>query len=183
MIFVFNLFVPFYFLAFSFFVDSNSNNIPQKYHFDGKYGLYVSIEGDHYKVHWLTAAPEEGYLMTHAGKEELGLYSTPKSIIHKVRIPLLDQPMDIDFGSSSGGNRQITIVPTYERDAYEFKGVDSVYVLGDTHGNFEEVVQILQNSKLIDKNHQWIGESAHLVFLGDILDRGMDALRLTWFIY
>ena len=183
MIFVFNLFVPFYFLAFSFFVDSNSNNIPQKYHFDGKYGLYVSIEGDHYQVHWLTSAPEEGYLMTHAGKEELGLYSTPKSIIHKVRIPLLDQPMDIDFGSPSGGNGQITIVPTYKRDAYEFKGVDSVYVLGDTHGNFEEVVQILQNSKLIDKNHQWIGESAHLVFLGDILDRGMDALRLTWFIY
>ena len=183
MIFVFNLFVPFYFLAFSFFVDSNFNNIPQKYHFDGKYGLYVSIEGDHYQVHWLTSAPEEGYLMTHAGKEEPGLFSTPKSIIHKVRIPLLDQPMDIDFGSPSGGNGQITIVPTYERDAYEFKGVDSVYVLGDTHGNFEEVVQILQNSKLIDENHQWIGESAHLVFLGDILDRGMDALRLTWFIY
>ena len=72
---------------------------------------------------------------------------------------------------------------THERDAYEFKGVDSVYVLGDTHGNFEEVVQILQNSKLIDENHQWIGRSAHLVFLGDILDRGKDALRLTWFIY
>ncbi|MBT5505802.1 MAG: hypothetical protein HOK17_01500 [Flammeovirgaceae bacterium] len=183
MIFVFNLFVSFYFLALSFFVDSNVNNIPQKYHFDGKYGLYVSIEGDHYQVRWLTSAPEEGYLITHAGKEELGSFSTHKSIIHKVRIPMHDQPMDIDFGSPSGGNGQITIVPTHERDAYEFKGVDSVFVLGDTHGNFEEVVQILQNSKLIDENHQWIGESAHLVFLGDILDRGMDALRLTWFIY
>ena len=78
---------------------------------------------------------------------------------------------------------KLRLFQTYERDAFEFKGVDSVYVLGDTHGNFEEVVQILQNSKLIDENHQWIGESAHLVFLGDILDRGMDALRLTWFIY
>ncbi len=183
MIFVFNLFVSFYFLALSFFVDSNFNNIPQKYHFDGKYGLYVSIEGDHYQVHWLTSASEEGYLITHAGKEEPSSFSTPKSIIHKVRIPMYDQPMDIDFGSPSGGNGQITIVPTHERDAYEFKGVDSVYVLGDTHGNFAEVVQILQNSKLIDENHQWIGGSAHLVFLGDILDRGMDALRLTWFIY
>ncbi len=183
MIFVFNLFVSFYFLALSFFVDSNFNNIPQKYHFDGKYGLYVSIEGDHYQVHWLTSASEEGYLITHAGKEEPSSFSTPKSIIHKVRIPMYDQPMDIDFGSPSGGNGQITIVPTHERNAYEFKGVDSVYVLGDTHGNFPEVVQILQNSKLIDENHHWIGGSAHLVFLGDILDRGMDALRLTWFIY
>ena len=72
--------------------------------------------------------------------------------------------MDIDFGSPSGGNGQITIVPNHERDAFEFKGVDSVYVLGDTHGNFEEVVQILQNSKLIDENHQWIGEECTFGF-------------------
>ena len=183
MSFAFNLFVTFYLLGLSFFSALNSENTGKKYHFEGKYGLYISIEGDHYQVHWLTSAPEKGYLITHAGKEETGSFSTPKSIIHKVQIPLPDHPMDIDFGSPSGGNGQITIVPTHERDAFEFKGVDSVYVLGDTHGNFEEVVQILQNSKLIDENHQWIGGHAHLVFLGDVLDRGTDALRLTWFIY
>ena len=183
MSFAFNLFFTYYFLVLSFFYVLIPEKSPQKFRFDGKYGLYVSIEGDHYQVHWLTSAPEEGYLNTHTEEVENLSYSTPKSIIHKVQIPLYDQSMDIDFGSPSGGNGQITIVPNHERDAFEFKGVDSVYVLGDTHGNFDEVVQILQNSKLIDENHQWIGESAHLVFLGDILDRGMDALRLTWFIY
>ena len=183
MSFAFNLFFTYYFLVLSFFYVLISEKSPQKFRFDGKYGLYVSIEGDHYQVHWLTSAPEEGYLNTHTEEVENLSYSTPKSIIHKVQIPLYDQSMDIDFGSPSGGNGQITIVPNHERDAFEFKGVDSVYVLGDTHGNFDEVVQILQNSKLIDENHQWIGGSVHLVFLGDILDRGKDALRLTWFIY
>jgi hypothetical protein len=177
MSFAFNLFLTYSFLVLSFFYVIISEKSPQKY------GLYVSIEGDHYQVHWLTSAPEEGYLNTHTEEVENLSYSTPKSIIHKVQIPLYDQSMDIDFGSPSGGNGQITIVPNHERDAFEFKGVDSVYVLGDTHGNFDEVVQILQNSKLIDENHQWIGGSVHLVFLGDILDRGKDALRLTWFIY
>jgi len=183
MSFAFNLFLTYSFLVLSFFYVLISEKSPQKFRFDGKYGLYVSIEGDHYQVHWLTSAPEEGYLNTHTEEVENLSYSTPKSIIHKVQIPLYDQSMDIDFGSPSGGNGQITIVPNHERDAFEFKGVDSVYVLGDTHGNFDEVVQILQNSKLIDENHQWIGGSVHLVFLGDILDRGKDALRLTWFIY
>jgi hypothetical protein len=183
MSFAFNLFFTYYFLVLSFFYVLIPEKSPQKFRFDGKYGLYVSIEGDHYQVHWLTSAPEEGYLNTHTEEVENFSYSTPKSIIHKVQIPLHDQSMDIDFGSPSGGNGQITIVPNHERDAYEFKGVDSVYVLGDTHGNFDEVVQILQSSKLIDENYQWIGGSAHLVFLGDVLDRGKDALRLTWFIY
>ncbi|MAJ50058.1 MAG: hypothetical protein CMB82_00365 [Flammeovirgaceae bacterium] len=183
MSFAFKLVAPFYFLVLSFFLDLIPSDFPQKYHFDGKYGLYVSIEGDHYQVHWLTSVSEKGYLNAHTDRSETTSYRTPKSTIHRVQIPLSDQPIDLDFGSPSGGNGQITIGPTNDRDAYEFKGVDSVFVLGDTHGNYEEVVQILQNSKLIDETHQWIGGSAHLVFLGDVLDRGKDALRLMWFIY
>ena len=183
MSFVFYLSIPFYFFASSFYGIFNQSITPKEYHFDGKYGLYVSIVGDHYQVHWLTSAAEEGYLNTQSGELDKVSYSTPKSTIHKVQIPLSDQSVNLDFGSLTGGHEQITIVPYHYRDDFEFKGVDSVYVLGDTHGNYEEVVQILQNSKLIDETHQWIGGNAHLVFLGDVLDRGMDALRLMWFIY
>ena len=183
MSFAFYLSVPFYFLVFSFFGISNQSGVPKKYHFDGKYGLYVSLEGGHYQVHWLTSVAEEGYLNIKYGESMKVSYSTPKSTIHKVQIPFSDQSLNLDFGSLTGGHGKITITPYPDRDAFEFKGVDSVYVLGDTHGNYDEVVQILQNSKLIDETHQWIGGNAHLVFLGDVLDRGVDALRLMWFIY
>ena len=166
----FYLFVPFYFLVFSFYGIFNQSFATKKYHFDGKYGLYVSIEGDHYQVHWLTSVAEEGYLNTQFGDSEKVSYSTPKSTIHKVQIPLNDQSVNLDFGSPTGGHGEIKIIPSPDRDTFEFKGVDSVYVLGDTHGNYDEVVQILQNSKLIDETHQWIGGNVHLVFLGDILD-------------
>ena len=183
MSFAFYISVPFYFLMFSYHGISNQYVVPKKYHFDGKYGLYVSIEGDHYQVHWLTSVAEEGYLNTQFGESEKVSYSTPKSTIHKVKIPSNNKSVNLDFGSRTGGHEKITIIPSPERATFEFKGVDSVYVLGDTHGNYEEVVQILKNSRLIDKTHQWIGGNAHLVFLGDVLDRGMDALRLMWFIY
>ena len=180
---VFYLSVPFYFLVLSFFGIFNQSFAPKKYHFDGKYGLYVSIEGGHFQVHWLTSVAEGGYLNTQFGESEKVSYSTPKSTIHRVQIPLNDQSVNLDFGSPTGGHGKIKIIPSPDRREFEFKGVDSVYVLGDTHGNYDEVVQILQNSKLIDETHQWIGGNAHLVFLGDVLDRGMDALRLMWFIY
>ena len=91
MYFAFYLSVPFYFLVFSFFGISYQSGVPKKYHFEGKYGLYVSLEGDHYQVHWLTSVAEEGYLNTQYGESTKVSYSTPKSTIHKVQIPLSDQ--------------------------------------------------------------------------------------------
>jgi hypothetical protein len=44
--------------------------------------------------------------------------------------------------------------------------------VGDIHGDAEGLRTILTGMKLIDKNSQWIGGDTHLVFLGDILDRG-----------
>ena len=131
------------FLFFDVFIFGISINwAPKKYHFEGKYGLYVSLEGDHYQVHWLTSVAEEGYLNTQYGESMKVSYST-LSTIHKVQIPLSDQSLNLDFGSLTGGHGKITITPSPDRDAFEFK-VDSVYVLGDTHGNYDEVVQIFK---------------------------------------
>ena len=91
--------------------------------------------------------------------------------------------MDIAFGGVNSGTHELTINQNIPLHGHEFKNADSVFVLGDTHGNFDEVVQILRNSKIIDQDLKWTGGNAHFVFVGDILDRGKDALRLAWFIY
>ena len=60
---------------------------------------------------------------------------------------------------------------------------DKVYVFGDVHGAFEPLMQLLRGNGLIDDNDRWSGGSAHLVSVGDMLDRGaqsrdvMDLLR------
>ena len=47
-----------------------------------------------------------------------------------------------------------------------------IVVVGDVHGAFDELVQILQRTELVDESLQWTGGDAVLVQTGDLLDRG-----------
>jgi hypothetical protein len=49
---------------------------------------------------------------------------------------------------------------------------DRVVAVGDVHGNYEDLVRILQRTKLIGKDLKWIGGQTVLVQTGDLLDRG-----------
>jgi hypothetical protein len=49
-----------------------------------------------------------------------------------------------------------------------------VVAIGDVHGAYPEFVRILQRTGLIDANRRWIGGSATLVQLGDVVDRGKE---------
>lgn len=53
---------------------------------------------------------------------------------------------------------------------------DRVVAVGDVHGNFDGLVQILRRAGLIDADMKWIGGGAVLVQTGDLLDRG-DGVR------
>lgn len=53
-----------------------------------------------------------------------------------------------------------------------FPAAERVIAIGDVHGDVDALVGCLKVSKLIDDDESWIGGNAHLVQLGDILDRG-----------
>jgi len=59
----------------------------------------------------------------------------------------------------------------------EFTGVDRVVAIGDVHGAHQRFVEILRASGLIDDRLRWVGGRAHLVQLGDVVDRGPDSLQ------
>lgn len=48
----------------------------------------------------------------------------------------------------------------------------SITAVGDVHGDFDDLVALLQHCGLIDSQHQWIGGKTILVQTGDVLDRG-----------
>lgn len=58
-----------------------------------------------------------------------------------------------------------------------------LFVVADTHGEYEILVQLLQNQGVIDGNLQWSFGSGHLVVLGDILDRGDRQTEILWLFY
>lgn len=54
----------------------------------------------------------------------------------------------------------------------EWTGVPRVVAVGDLHGAYDELVAILKGTGLCGPNLEWTGGRAHLVQMGDVLDRG-----------
>lgn len=54
--------------------------------------------------------------------------------------------------------------------------MNELWVVGDVHGAHDKLRALLCEAGLIDLTGNWTGQNAHLVFLGDYLDRGPDGL-------
>ncbi|MEM7130176.1 MAG: metallophosphoesterase family protein [Chloroflexota bacterium] len=48
----------------------------------------------------------------------------------------------------------------------------AIYIIGDIHGCYTTLVEILQEAELVNQELSWIGEEAVLCFMGDYVDRG-----------
>lgn len=58
-----------------------------------------------------------------------------------------------------------------------------VFVMSDPHGKLDCVISLLQGNGVIDENLHWAYGSDQLVQIGDIFDRGDDAVQIFWFFY
>jgi hypothetical protein len=68
-----------------------------------------------------------------------------------------------------------------ENDTYDLPG--KMLVLSDIHANFKGLEMILTGAGVLDDNLNWIFGKGHLVFDGDIFDRGDNATECLWLIY
>src|SRR5438093_1838563 len=59
----------------------------------------------------------------------------------------------------------------------DIQGVERVVAIGDVHGAYDRLVAILTAAHLIDDRQRWSGGVAHLVQLGDVVDRGADSRK------
>lgn len=150
----------------------------------GKYGLYIhQLDDKQWEINWITPIMEQGIfkLSNHEGESKQIL--TERSRTHKTTIPAFEKPVMIIFGGKNSGTYQLKLVPDIKEQPDEIKGVDSIYALGDVHGAFDETVNLMQTTNLINDEMHWTGGKSHVVFVGDVLDRGQDCTRLMWLIY
>ena len=71
----------------------------------------------------------------------------------------------------------LTLLPLHQLGAasqWEWQGVDRVVVLGDVHGSYDKMMSLLFGTGVVDATGTWTGGDDHLVFVGDITDRGPD---------
>lgn len=52
-----------------------------------------------------------------------------------------------------------------------YKAPYKILAIGDLHGDYKATLNVLKKAKIIDKKKNWIAGKAHVVQLGDILDR------------
>jgi hypothetical protein len=62
--------------------------------------------------------------------------------------------------------------------ATQFRGVERVLAFADVHGAYAELHGLLRENGVIDAQDRWAMGRAHVVSLGDLLDRGADSRKV-----
>ena len=70
-----------------------------------------------------------------------------------------------------------------EIPADQVQGVKQIMVIGDIHGGYDSLLVFLRSNGIIDPGLNWTWGKGHLVFLGDIFDRGHKVTEALWLIY
>jgi hypothetical protein len=82
------------------------------------------------------------------------------------------------------GDTLTDVVKTsFESGASFISGVEKMFVFGDIHGQCDSLKKFLINNHITDQFLNWTFGSGHLVFLGDIFDRGEQVTDVLWLIY
>ncbi len=57
-------------------------------------------------------------------------------------------------------------------------GAERVVVIGDLHGDYDRLVELLRAAGLVDRKLKWAGGRSHLVQTGDVVDRAPDSRKI-----
>lgn len=152
--------------------------------YEGTYGLYVH-KTDHFGFRWITASEDHGrYEVLDETQKIIASGETPLSRTHSINLnKRIQGPFTFKFGGSKGNMEEVNIKSNFKQEKTYYKRVDSLYVVGDIHGRYDQVIKLLTKAKIIDQNLNWIAGKSHIVFLGDVFDRGNDVTKVLWFIY
>ena len=162
----------------------NDNLIKRNFNFSGTNSLFIETNNG-LKFNWITSKKDIG-IYELIGKDK-SVISKGKTNIGRVHSISIDQKIKENlifrFGGENESINEVKIRPTPLNNKSIFKNVDSLFVVGDVHGRYNELINLLQKSQIIDIDLKWIAGKSHLVFLGDLFDRGNDVTKVLWFIY
>lgn len=161
--------------------------LPDTGRVEGEHALRVWRDGDSVRVGWLTALADEGVLQVVDGSRVRHDFRTPEGTAHTAA-----------FHHTGGGERLLRYggaspaSATHEtlvrldrprRPRVSLGAVDSLYVMGDVHGELDTLVAVLRNAGLVDEQERWSGGRRHLALVGDLMDRGQDVSGVLWLLH
>lgn len=100
--------------------------------------------------------------------------------VDEIDISISDQQVTFEIESPLN---HYTIFKKHKIPADQIFGVRKVLSIGDVHGAFDLLRLFLINTGVMDQNLDWTFGDGHLVFCGDIFDRGNQVTECLWLIY
>jgi predicted phosphodiesterase len=91
--------------------------------------------------------------------------------------------LDIDTIKPINIDSETYVLKENSRDSSSYSNVEKIFVLGDVHGKYDRMVKNLKSNGIIDQDLHWNWGNGHLVFVGDIMDRGDKVTESLWLIY
>lgn len=73
--------------------------------------------------------------------------------------------------------------PAAASDSVKTRARAPLFVVADTHGEYEILAGMLMRHQVIDGKLHWSFGRGYLVFLGDVFDRGAHQTEILWLIY
>ncbi|MFW5761026.1 MAG: metallophosphoesterase [Cyclobacteriaceae bacterium] len=108
-------------------------------------------------------------------------YDGSEFVLNKAHKNLDEHPeIEIEF------NKQKVKIPLRKKFAppnSHYQKAEKIIAFGDIHGEFDKLVQLLIAHQIIDEQFNWTFARGHLVFCGDIFDRGKQVTECLWLIY
>jgi hypothetical protein len=156
---------------------------------EGEYGLYVTRHADTLRVAWLTRRAGAGWAqLVEADGTARDPVTTSEGNAHAVRFVHPSEAMVVlRYGARDDATdrHETAIRPTLtpRRPPAVHAGVDSIFVMGDIHGELDTLRATLHNARVVDDDDRWSAGRAHLVVVGDMVDRGDDATAVLWYLY
>lgn len=172
-------------LSLSFVQQTDHTLIKQnELHYEGTYSLYAQST-NHFNFRWITPIQDIGtYEVIDPSNKVIASGETNEARTHSIDLDEnIKGPFTFKFGGKNEGLHQVQIKDNFEIEATNYNKADSIFVVGDVHGRYDEMINLLKNAKVIDKDLNWLAGTAQIVFLGDIFDRGNDVTKVIWFIY
>lgn len=85
--------------------------------------------------------------------------------------------------SETGQQFRFTLKDTILTEDCEFDLPEKMFIISDIEGEFRGFQLILRAAGVIDNELKWAFGNGHLVFTGDLFDRGLNVTQCLWLIY
>ena len=90
---------------------------------------------------------------------------------------------NLTFKGFAGDTNTYHLNLDFRREPSQIQGVRKLFLLGDIHGMYDKLTKLLKSHNIIDSALNWNFGKGHLVFTGDIFDRGSKVTETLWLIH